>query len=149
MINIETAIGTLGCAEHDAAAVDFIYALQDEPLVDRDEEGSYYTFPRIGIELSFSAERRLVAVFFKNIGIRGEEPIASYEGELPEAIEFGMSREEVWRSIGMPSESAEAKNDLGVQIYPWDIYNRERYRLHIRYALDCRAIMRVAICALD
>lgn len=135
----ERLTALLGKSKDDNSFELFIHDLGEQPQIYLENEVSTeYFFKRSGIFLSYFFSGNCFAQTI--IHATGEDGVALYEGNLPNGIRFGESKEIVEEKIGTPRYEPKSSdigdynefevNDL---LIGFRYVRRKLERLHIRY----------------
>lgn len=103
----------------------------------------YIDVPAAGWSCAVMRDNRIGTIFLFS---GNEKPHSTFDGELPCDVTFERSRSEVRAALGTPTGSGEARMTPGLGLMPpWDRYDCGSFSLHLRYAHDERAILRVSV----
>jgi len=138
----------LGASRESSEVQAFLNGLDEaaQPTVDEDGRTTL-TVMNLGLELQFSAENLLTAVFFIHEPPAAGPHVRPYAGELPRKLNFSMSRAAVHETLGQPDWSAEPEIFLNFELPPRDRYDGRDHQLHLRYSAEEDRITMVTLSA--
>ncbi len=107
----------------------------------------YLTYVGYGVENRFSLEGHLKTIYFYGFE---EEDCGKFNGILPLALNFSMSREDVYSVLGEPqSTEADVKESSKDESGYWDLYHYDDYSLNIEYIKPNLGIKMVTVMSSD
>src|SRR5690606_33147833 len=94
-------------------------------VVDR----SYLTFKHAGVLLDMDEDSVLRSISLHSGFF---EDFSAYKGELPNGLDFGLSRVEVRKRLGEPSRTGEARRSNLGPVPCWDRFDFAVYSMHVQ-----------------
>jgi hypothetical protein len=132
----KSAVDFLGAHENSAGLRQWMDALPGDKTVLPSDDRHYLEFMEAGVALQFDSESSILETIL--LYTEGHDEYSGYQGELPNGIDFGHSRNEVRKRLGKPEKSGAA--DKRDQTPAWDRYNFGTYGLHVQYSEDEQSI---------
>jgi hypothetical protein len=107
------------------------------------ETEGYVEMPEAGLSLVLLEDMMIDTVHLYSDGY---DSYSGYAQQLPEGIDFNMSRDQVRSKIGIPSMHSEGiKVPILGEKPAWDLFLRSKYKLHVEYAPNKLSVQLVTV----